>query len=55
MMAGFKPVYVSGRGFDLEGWHAAVLELAASNGLYVVAAPLLGGGAAADRPARVVH
>ena len=39
MMAGFKPVYVSGRGFDLEGWHAAVLELAASNGLYVVAGP----------------
>ena len=37
MMAGLKPVYVSGRGFDEEGWHAAVLELAASNGLYVVA------------------
>ncbi|MDE0334237.1 MAG: hypothetical protein OXI64_04710 [Defluviicoccus sp.] len=39
MMAGLKPVYVSGRGFDHEGWHAAVLELAASNGLYVVAGP----------------
>ncbi len=39
MMAGLKPVYVSGRGFDEEGWHAAVLELAASNGLYVVAGP----------------
>lgn len=37
MMAGLKPVYVSGRGFDEEGWHSAVLELAASNGLYVVA------------------
>ena len=39
MMAGLKPVYVSGRGFDHEGWHAAVLELAASNRLYVVAGP----------------
>ena len=39
MMAGLKPVYVSGRGFEHEGWHAAVLELAASNGLYVVAGP----------------
>ena len=39
MMAGIKPVYVSGRGFDEEGWHATVLELAASNGLYVVAGP----------------
>ena len=39
MLAGIKPVYVSGRGFDEEGWHAVVLELAASNGLYVVAGP----------------
>ena len=39
MMAGLKPVYVSGRGFDHEGWHAVVLELAASNRLYVVAGP----------------
>ena len=39
MLAGLKPVYVSGRGFDEEGWHSAVLELAASNGLYVVAGP----------------
>ena len=39
MMAGLKPVYVSGRGFEHEGWHATVLELAASNGLYVVAGP----------------
>ena len=36
MMAGVKPVYITGRGFDHDGWRAAVLELAASNRLYVV-------------------
>ncbi len=39
MLAGIKPVYVTGRGFDHDGWRAAVLELAASNRLYVVPGP----------------
>lgn len=39
MMAGLKPVYVTGRGFDHDGWRAVVLELAASNRLYVVPGP----------------
>ena len=39
MMAGLKPVYVTGRGFDHDGWRAAVMELAASNRLYVVPGP----------------
>ena len=39
MMAGLKPVYVTGRGFDHDGWRAVVLELAASHRLYVVPGP----------------
>jgi hypothetical protein len=39
MMAGLKPVYLTGRGFDHDAWRAVVLELAASNRLYVVPGP----------------
>ena len=39
MMAGIKPVYMTGRGFDHDGWRATVLEVAAANRLYVVAGP----------------
>ncbi len=38
-MAGIKPVYVSGRGFDHDGWCAVVLDLAAANRLHVVPGP----------------
>lgn len=51
MMAGLKPAYLTGRGFDHDGWRATVLDLAASNRLYVVAGPYWEASPPSDLPA----